>query len=50
MNLIENYLEPDYNVKVLPPEEAPTQNTTWVAFDGKVDCYGNVMKYINYFH
>lgn len=42
MNLIENYLEPDYNVKVLPPEKAPTQDTTWVAFDGEVDCYGNV--------
>lgn len=42
MNLLEQYLEPNYNVQRLPPEKAPTQDIEWVVFDGKVDCYGNV--------
>lgn len=42
MNLLEQYLEPDYTVKILPKEKAPTRDTTWIAFDGKIDCYGNI--------
>lgn len=40
MNLIENYIEPGYTIKVL--KNKTVNGDTFVMFDGFVNCYGNV--------
>ncbi len=46
MNLIENYIQPDYQIRKLSRQEVPFEydGKGFVSFDGLVDCYGNIRK------
>ena len=46
MNLIENYIQPDYQIRKLSRLEVPFEydGKGFVEFNGKVDCYGNVQQ------
>ena len=46
MNLIENYIQPGYQLRKLSRQEVPFEydGKGFVEFKGKVDCYGNVQQ------
>ena len=44
MNLLEHYLQPGYKAEVVPEDESPVPGATFVRFDGKVNCYGNIQQ------
>ena len=46
MNLIENYIQPGYQIRKLSRQEVPFEydGKGFVSFDGLVDCYGNIQK------
>ena len=46
MNLIENYIQPGYQLRKLSRQEVSFEydGKGFVEFKGKVDCYGNVQQ------
>ena len=46
MNLIENYIQPGFQIRKLSRQEVPFEydGKGFVSFDGLVDCYGNIRK------
>ena len=46
MNLIENYIQPGYQIRKWSRQDVPFEYDCkgFVSFDGLVDCYGNIQK------
>ena len=46
MNMLEHYLVPGYKLTLIKAKDANqyklSDDTDWVLYDGKIDCYGHV--------